>query len=49
LEVGDGSGIVELECKFENMELDVVDALEGFAAKPAPNPGATPELEFDAN
>jgi hypothetical protein len=49
LEVGDGSGIVELECKFADSELDVVDVPEAFVAKPVSNPAVNPELEFAAN
>jgi hypothetical protein len=49
LKVGDGSGIVELECKSAVLELDVVDAPEGFTAKPVSNPAVNPELEFAAN
>jgi hypothetical protein len=49
LEVGDGSGIVELECKSAALELDVVDAPEGFTAKPISNPAVNPEPEFAAD
>jgi hypothetical protein len=49
LDVGDGSGIVEFEFKFADIELHVVDVPEAFAVKPVSNPAVNPEVEFAAN